>query len=79
MLTNYDLPGQPAGANAFGVSYQRTGQNDSMTPAYAVPAVADADLTVLDERAGLVLGAAGDAVPCPEHGVPGDGQRDAPL
>lgn len=25
ILLNYDLPGQPAGANAFGVSYQRTG------------------------------------------------------
>ena len=25
VLVNYDLPGQPAGANAFGVSYQRTG------------------------------------------------------
>lgn len=24
VLLNYDLPGQPAGANAFGVSYQRT-------------------------------------------------------
>jgi 2',3'-cyclic-nucleotide 2'-phosphodiesterase (5'-nucleotidase family)/predicted AlkP superfamily phosphohydrolase/phosphomutase len=25
VLVNYDLPGQPAGANAFGVEYQRTG------------------------------------------------------
>jgi 2',3'-cyclic-nucleotide 2'-phosphodiesterase (5'-nucleotidase family)/predicted AlkP superfamily phosphohydrolase/phosphomutase len=25
ILLNYDLPGQPAGANAFGVSYQRVG------------------------------------------------------
>ena len=42
VLVNYDLPGQPAGAQAFGVSYQRAGQNDSWTPAYAVPSFAAA-------------------------------------
>ena len=44
ILLNYDLPGQPAGANRFGVSYQRTGQNDSFAfaPAYAVPTITDA-------------------------------------
>ncbi|MBI2764006.1 MAG: 5'-nucleotidase C-terminal domain-containing protein [Chloroflexi bacterium] len=46
VLVNYELAGQPAGANAFGVSYQRTGQPDSMAPGtppntYNVP-----DLTV---------------------------------
>jgi predicted AlkP superfamily phosphohydrolase/phosphomutase len=42
VLVNYDLPGQPAGANAFGVSYQRTGEADNQTPAYDVPEVTDA-------------------------------------
>ena len=44
VLVNYDLPGQPAGANAFGVSYQRTGAADNQTPLYDVPAVTDAPL-----------------------------------
>jgi 2',3'-cyclic-nucleotide 2'-phosphodiesterase (5'-nucleotidase family)/predicted AlkP superfamily phosphohydrolase/phosphomutase len=39
VLVNYDLPGQPAGANAFGISYQRTGQPDNESPLYNVPAV----------------------------------------
>jgi len=42
VLVNYDLPGQPAGANAFGVTYQRTGAADNQTPTYDVPAVTDA-------------------------------------
>ena len=42
VLVNFDLAGQPALSTSFGVSYQRTGQNDNQTPAYAVPAVADA-------------------------------------
>ena len=42
VLVNYDLPGQPAGASAFGVSYQRTGQPDNESPLYNVPAVANA-------------------------------------
>ncbi len=42
VLVNYDLGGQPAGANAFGVSYQRTGAPDNQTPTYNVPAVTDA-------------------------------------
>ncbi len=42
VLVNYDLAGQPAGANAFGVSYQRSGLPDNQTPAYAVPPVTDA-------------------------------------
>ena len=42
VLLNYDLAGQPAGANAFGVSYQRTGAADNQTPTYDVPAVTDA-------------------------------------
>ena len=42
VVVNYDLPGQPAGANAFGVSYQRTGAADNQTPTYNVPAVTDA-------------------------------------
>lgn len=29
ILLNYDLPGQPAGANAFGVSYQRVDLDDA--------------------------------------------------
>ena len=41
VLVNYDLPGQPAGANAFGVSYQRTGQPDNQAPPYNVPPVTD--------------------------------------
>jgi predicted AlkP superfamily phosphohydrolase/phosphomutase len=41
-LVNYDLPGQPALANSFGVSYQRTGAADNQTPTYNVPAVTDA-------------------------------------
>jgi 2',3'-cyclic-nucleotide 2'-phosphodiesterase (5'-nucleotidase family) len=45
VLVNFDLEGQPAGANAFGVSYQRTGQNENTVPPqapYAVPDVTDA-------------------------------------
>jgi 2',3'-cyclic-nucleotide 2'-phosphodiesterase (5'-nucleotidase family) len=42
VLVNYDLAGQPGLANSFGVSYQRTGSADNQTPAYNVPAVADA-------------------------------------
>jgi 2',3'-cyclic-nucleotide 2'-phosphodiesterase (5'-nucleotidase family)/predicted AlkP superfamily pyrophosphatase or phosphodiesterase len=45
VLVNYDLAGQPALSNSFGISYQRTGQNENTTPAqvpYAVPAVTDA-------------------------------------
>ena len=42
VLVNYDLAGQPALANSFGVSYQRTGAADNQTPAYPVPAVTDA-------------------------------------
>ncbi len=46
VLVNYDLADQPAGANAFGVSYQRTGSPDNQgppaAPAYNVPAVTDA-------------------------------------
>lgn len=30
VLLNYDLPGQPAGANAFGVSYQRVDLDDAV-------------------------------------------------
>ena len=37
ILLNYDLPGQPAGANAFGVSYQRVG-----APASGLAALAPA-------------------------------------
>ena len=44
-LVNYDVPGQPAGASAFGVSYQRTGAADNQgppaSPAYSVPAIAE--------------------------------------
>ncbi len=42
IIANYDVPGQPAGANAQGVSYQRTGSVDNQTPLYDVPAVTDA-------------------------------------
>jgi 2',3'-cyclic-nucleotide 2'-phosphodiesterase (5'-nucleotidase family) len=45
ILVNYDLAGQPGLSNSFGISYQRTGQNENTTPAqvpYAVPAVTDA-------------------------------------
>jgi 2',3'-cyclic-nucleotide 2'-phosphodiesterase (5'-nucleotidase family) len=45
ILVNYDLPGQPALSNSFGISYQRTGQGENTTPTqvpYAVPAVSDA-------------------------------------
>ncbi|MGH3133353.1 MAG: 5'-nucleotidase C-terminal domain-containing protein, partial [Gaiellaceae bacterium] len=42
VLVNYDLPQQPALANAFGVTYQRTGEADNQTPLYDVPAVTDA-------------------------------------
>jgi len=42
VLVNYDLPGQPALANSFGVTYQRTGATDNQTPTYDVPAVTDA-------------------------------------
>jgi 2',3'-cyclic-nucleotide 2'-phosphodiesterase (5'-nucleotidase family) len=45
VLVNYDLPGQPALSNSFGISYQRTGQSENTTPTqvpYAVPAVTDA-------------------------------------
>ncbi len=42
VLVNYDLAGQPALSNSFGVSYQRTGAADNQLPAYGVPAVADA-------------------------------------
>ena len=42
ILLNYDLAGQPALANQFGVSYQRTGLADNQTPTYDVPAIADA-------------------------------------
>ena len=42
VIANYDLAGQPAGANAQGVSYQRTGMADNQTPLYNVPAVTDA-------------------------------------
>ena len=37
IVLNYDLPGQPAGANAFGVEYQRVG-----APASGAAALADA-------------------------------------
>jgi 2',3'-cyclic-nucleotide 2'-phosphodiesterase (5'-nucleotidase family) len=45
VLVNYDLAGQPGLSNSFGISYQRTGQNENTTPTqvpYAVPAVTDA-------------------------------------
>jgi 2',3'-cyclic-nucleotide 2'-phosphodiesterase (5'-nucleotidase family)/predicted AlkP superfamily phosphohydrolase/phosphomutase len=46
VLVNYNLPGQPAGANAQGVSYQRTGAADNQgppsAPLYNVPPVTDA-------------------------------------
>jgi 2',3'-cyclic-nucleotide 2'-phosphodiesterase (5'-nucleotidase family)/predicted AlkP superfamily phosphohydrolase/phosphomutase len=42
ILLNYDLPGQPAGANAFGVSYQRVDLDEATgwtnVPASATPA-----------------------------------------
>ena len=37
IILNYDLPGQPAGANAFGVEYQRVG-----APATGIAALSDA-------------------------------------
>jgi 2',3'-cyclic-nucleotide 2'-phosphodiesterase (5'-nucleotidase family)/predicted AlkP superfamily phosphohydrolase/phosphomutase len=37
IVLNYDLPGQPAGANAFGVEYQRVG-----APATGIAALSDA-------------------------------------
>ena len=42
VVLNYDLAGQPAGADAFGVSYQRTGAADNQAPSYSVPSVTDA-------------------------------------
>ncbi len=42
VLVNYDLAGQPALSNSFGVSYQRTGAADNQTPTYNVPAITDA-------------------------------------
>ena len=45
VLVNYDLAGQPALANQFGVSYQRTGELENTVapvPNYDVPDVADA-------------------------------------
>ncbi len=44
IVANYDVPGQPAGAATFGVSYQRTGttENAGTSNAYDVPAVTDA-------------------------------------
>jgi 2',3'-cyclic-nucleotide 2'-phosphodiesterase (5'-nucleotidase family)/predicted AlkP superfamily phosphohydrolase/phosphomutase len=41
VLVSYDLPQQPALSNAFGITYQRTGQPDNQA-GYAVPAIADA-------------------------------------
>ena len=45
IVANYDVPGQPAGAAAFGVSYQRTGttENAGTSNAYDVPAVTNAE------------------------------------
>jgi 2',3'-cyclic-nucleotide 2'-phosphodiesterase (5'-nucleotidase family) len=42
IIANYDVPGQPGGANAQGVSYQRTGLADNQSPLYNVPAVTNA-------------------------------------
>jgi 2',3'-cyclic-nucleotide 2'-phosphodiesterase (5'-nucleotidase family) len=41
VLVNYDLAGQPALSNAFGITYQRTGAPDNQA-GYNVPAVTDA-------------------------------------
>jgi 2',3'-cyclic-nucleotide 2'-phosphodiesterase (5'-nucleotidase family) len=41
VLVNYDLPGQPALATSFGITYQRTGAPDNQA-GYNVPAVTDA-------------------------------------
>ena len=60
ILLNYDLAGQPAGANAFGVSYQRVDLD---------PAVG------LDERAGQLQPAEAGAAEAHEHGLPGGRQR----
>ena len=70
VLVNYDLPGQPAGANAFGVSYQRTGAADNQTPLYDVPAVnrrSAGRRGRLDERAGDAGDAEANAVPVAQH------------
>jgi 2',3'-cyclic-nucleotide 2'-phosphodiesterase (5'-nucleotidase family) len=46
VLVNFDVPGQPAGARAFGVSYQRAGADDTFTATglatYPVPVFSDA-------------------------------------
>src|SRR5262245_11735384 len=41
VLVSYDLPQQPALSNAFGISYQRTGQPDNQA-GFNVPAIANA-------------------------------------
>ena len=56
ILLNYDLPGQPAGANAFGVSYQRV----DLDPAAGV-----------DERAHVAQPADAGAAEGHQHRVPG--------
>ena len=68
---NYDLPGQPAGANRFGVSYQRTG-SDNESPLYNVPRspTQAAGRTCRPSR-----DPAADPVPPAEHRLPGSGQR----